>query len=145
MSIATTDLLNYLGTATELVVLALLVAAVYLSVVIRRPNTHWKIMGMATLLNLFSVVVLMVPVFISLAPGIGGGLGARGWAVLLHHALGLIGLALSLYLVGSYISAGKELRRCPTTRRSTHILMRLTFVFMILPLLMGLFLRFVAF
>jgi hypothetical protein len=87
----------------------------------------------------------MVPVFISLAPGIGGGLGTRGWVDLTHHSLGLIGLALSLYMMGSFISAGKDMKRCPTTRKSTHMLMLLTFVFMVLPLLIGLFLRIYSF
>jgi hypothetical protein len=145
LSIITTGLMNDLGTGVELAVLVLLVTAVYESKVKRRQRTHWQLMGAATFLNLAAVVVLMVPVFISLAPGIGGGLGMRGWVDLIHHSLGLIGLALSLYMIGSFISAGKELKRCPTTRKSTHMLMRLTFVFMVLPLLIGLFLRIYSF
>jgi hypothetical protein len=145
LSIITTDLMNDLGTGVELAVLGLLVVAVYMSRVKRRQRTHWQLMGAATLLNLAAVVFLMVPVFVSLAPGIGGGLGTRGWGVLLHHSLGLIGLALSFYMMGSFIAAGKDLKRCPTTKRSTHHLMQVTFVFMVLPLMTGFFLRLVVF
>ena len=141
----TTDLMNDIGTVVEIAVLALFAAALYESKVKRRPKTHWKLMGAATLVNLVSVVFLMVPFFIALAPGIGGGLGLRGWVDLLHHSLGLIGLALSIYLIGTFLASGKDMKRCPTTRRSTHHLMQLTFVFMVLPLSIGLFLRLVTF
>jgi len=145
VSIFSTDLMNQAGTGMEIVVLVLLVSAVYESKVRRKPKTHWKLMAVATMINLVSVVFLMVPVFISLAPGIGGGLGLRGWVDLLHHCLGLIGLALSVYLIGSFLAAGKDMKRCPITRRSTHLLMQLTFVFIILPLSIGLFQRLVTF
>lgn len=133
--------MNDIGTGVEIAVLALLVVALYESKVKHRPKTHWKLMAAATLINLVSVIFLMVPVFVSLAPGIGGGLGLRGWVDLFHHSLGLIGLALSAYLIGSFLAAGKDMKRCPTTRRSTHLLMQLTFVFILLPLSIGLLLR----
>ena len=145
LSIISTDLMNDIGTVVEIAVLALLAAALYESKVKRRPKTHWKLMAVATLVNLVSVVFLMVPVFVALAPGIGGGLGLRGWVDLLHHSLGLIGLALSIYLIGSFLASGNDMKRCPTTRRSTHRLMQLTFVFIVLPLSIGLFLRLVTF
>jgi hypothetical protein len=137
--------MNYIGTGVEVLVLALLAAAIYESKVKRRPKTHWKVMAAATIINLAAVVFLMVPVFISLAPGIGGGLGIRGWVDLLHHGLGLVGLTLSIYLIGTFIAAGKDIKRCPTARKSTHRLMQLTFVFMVLPLSIGLFLRLFTF
>jgi hypothetical protein len=137
--------MNVIGTLVEIVVLALLAAALYESRVRRRPKNHWKLMAAATLINLVSVIFLMVPVFIDLAPGIGGGLGLRGWVDLLHHSLGLIGLVLSIYLIGSFMASGQDMKRCPTTRRSTHRLMQVTFVFIVLPLLIGLFLRLVTF
>jgi hypothetical protein len=121
-----------------------LIAAVYFSKIRRLPKVHWKIMALATSINAASVVVLMVPMFIDLAPGIGGGLGNFGSVVLIHHGLGLIGLALSLYLIWSFLAAGRDMKRCPTTRRSTHRLMQLTYIFMLLPLFLGLILRFVA-
>ena len=137
--------MNEIGTLVEIAVLALLVTAVFESRVRRRPRNHWKLMAAATLVNLVSVIFLMVPVFIDLAPGIGGGLGLRGWVDLLHHSLGLIGLALSIFMIGSFLASGQDMKRCPTTRRSTHRLMQVTFVFIVLPLLIGLFLRLVAF
>jgi hypothetical protein len=145
LALVSIDLMNDIGTLVEITVLALLVAALYESKVRRRPKTHWKLMEAATLVNLVSVIFLMVPVFISLAPGIGGGLGLRGWVDLLHHSLGLIGLALSIYMIGSFLASGKDMKRCPTTRRSTHRLMQVTFVFIVVPLSIGLLLRLVAF
>ena len=73
-------------------------------------------MATATLLNIVTVVFLMVPVFIALAPGISGGfLGPRGGVDLLHHSLGLVGLALSVYMIGSFLANGRDMKRCPTT------------------------------
>jgi hypothetical protein len=146
VSILSTDVMNQVGTVMEIVVLALLLTAIYESRVRRRPRNHWKIMAAAVLINLLTVVFLMLPVFIALAPGISGGfLGPRGWVDLMHHGLGLIGLALSIYLIGSFLANGRDMKRCPTTRKSTHRLMQVTYVFMLLPLLIGLFLRLVNF
>jgi chromate transport protein ChrA len=146
VSILSTDMMNQVGAFMEIVVLALLLTAVYESRVRRRPRNHWKIMAAAVLLNLFTVLFLMVPVFIVLAPGIGGGfLGPRGSVDLLHHGLGLIGLVLSIYVIGSFLANGRDMKRCPTTRKATHRLMQVTYVFMVLPLLIGLFLRIYSF
>jgi hypothetical protein len=145
VSMLSTDVMNQLGSVMEIVVLTLLLASVYESKVRRRQRNHWMIMAAAVLINLLTVVFLMVPVFIALAPGIGGGLGMRGWVDLIHHSLGLIGLALSIYMMGSFLAAGREMKRCPTTRKSMHRLMQVTYVFMLLPLAIGLFLRFVTF
>jgi chromate transport protein ChrA len=146
VAILSTDTMNLIGTFMEIVVLALLLTAVYESRVRRRPRNHWKIMAAAVVLNLLTVVFLMVPVFIALAPGISGGfLGPRGTVDLVHHGLGLIGLALSIYVMGSFLANGKDMKRCPTTRKSTHRLMQVTYVFLLLPLVIGLFLRFVPF
>jgi chromate transport protein ChrA len=146
VSILSFDMMNQVGTVLEIVVLALLLTAIYESRVRRRPRNHWKIMAAAVLLNLLTVVFLMVPVFIVLAPGIGGGfLGPRGTVDLLHHALGLIGLALSIYVMGSFLANRGDMKKCPTTRKSTHRLMQITYVFLLLPLSIGLFLRLVPF
>lgn len=146
VSILSADMMNQIGTVMEIAVLALLLTAVYESRVKRRPRNHWKIMAAAVLLNVLTVVFLMVPVFIALAPGIGGGfLGPRGSVDLLHHGLGLIGLTLSIYVMGSFLANGRDMKRCPTTRKSTHRLMQITYVFLVLPLLIGLFLRIYSF
>ena len=146
MSILSTDMMNAVGTLMEILVLAILVYAVYESRFRRRPRVHWKLMATATLLNIVTVVFLMVPVFIALAPGISGGfLGPRGAVDLLHHSLGLIGLALSVYMIGSFLATGRDMKRCPTTRKSTHLLMIITYVFIVVPLGIGLFLRLVPF
>ena len=69
-------------------------------------------MATATLLNIVTVVFLMVPVFIALAPGISGGfLGPRGGVDLLPHSLGLVGLALSVYMIGSFLANGRDVKR----------------------------------
>ena len=50
-----------------------------------------------------------------------------------------------MVLLGNLAAVGKDVKHDPTTRRPTHLMMKLAFNFIITPLLIGLFLRSVTF
>jgi hypothetical protein len=61
----------------------------------------------------------------------------RAWVVIIHHTLGGIGVILSLFLTVQVTRALGHLARCPNATARGRLMMRLCFILLIGPLLMG--------
>jgi hypothetical protein len=140
-----TELMSWTGLLLEMIVLMLLICGVGAAKIMKDTKGHYKIQTLATFLNLFSVLFLMVPRFIELTRAyLDNGMDTRAWVVIFHHSIGGIGVVLSLYIVLKFAKAKGDMSRCPNTTSNERRLMISSYVLLIVPLLIGIILRLTA-
>jgi len=137
-----TELMSWTGLLLETIVLMLLICGVGAAKIMKDIKGHYQIQTLATFLNLFSVLFLMVPRFIDLTRAyLDDGMDTRAWVVIFHHSIGGIGVVLSLYIVLKFAKAKGDMSGCPNTTLNGRHLMISSYVLLIVPLLLGIILR----
>ena len=133
-----TEIFRWTSLLLEFIVLFLLIFGMAAVKGMKDVKGHYKLLALATALNLVAVLVLMVPRFWDLANGyVDYGMDQRAWAVIIHHILGAIGVVLSLILMVQFARARGNMARCPNATAKGRLMMRLCFFLLIIPLLMG--------
>lgn len=137
-----TEIMRWVSLLLEFIVLFLLIFGVVAAKIMKDVKGHYKLLALATALNLIAVLFLMVPRFWDMAAGyIDYGMDERAWVVIVHHTLGGIGVILSLILMVQFARARGNMARCPNATAKGKLLMRLCLIFLIIPLMMGIVLR----
>jgi ACR3 family arsenite efflux pump ArsB len=129
----------------EFMVLFPLIFGMVAAKIMKDVKGHYKLLAVATVLNIIAVLFLMVPRFWDMAAGhVDHGMDQCAWAVIVHHTLGGFGVILSLILMVQFARARGNMARCPNATARGRLLMRLCLIFLIVPLLMGVGLRLTA-
>ena len=97
----------------------------------RNFQKHKMIMSSATLLNIVSLVLVMLPSFYSIVSGISfATISSTSSIIIFHHSIGLIVLVLALLVI---------LRGCRSIIKNTRILMITIFTLWTITYFLGLF------
>lgn len=133
-----TEIFRWTSLLLEFIVLFLLIFGMAAVKGMKDVKGHYKLLAMATTLNLVAVLFLMAPRFWDLAAVyVDYGMDLRAWAIIIHHTIGAIGVVLSLILMVQFARARGNLARCPNATAKGRLMMRLGYIFLIVPLLMG--------
>ncbi len=128
--------LGLLDLILSIMVLLLVAVATYVQRVRYKVRTHAVMMAVAWALNLSLIVLIMLPAFDTIS-SVGFGVDWRFEALLVHHLLGLVALASSTLLVGSWLVRGRRPNSCIGAPQNKRLIMRVTLVSWVLALVLG--------
>ncbi|MBI0582957.1 MAG: hypothetical protein ISF22_01885 [Methanomassiliicoccus sp.] len=124
----------------QLIILLLLVLGGALMKFWKNLRLHPIVLTLATVLNIASVVLVMLPSTRRALPGSWDNIDMAFGLLLVHHSIGLVALAFSVVLVGGWLLSGRKPNGCPGSAKNKKWIMRITFSTWALSLILGIFL-----
>ena len=118
----------------QISILILLLAGIAIAKLKRKFNRHGALMGIALALNTISIIVVMLPSFLSFS-GLFANLSTPAAVVITHAILGVLVEVLGIWLVVNWIGRRGNIKSCVGKKN----LMRVTLLLWFLELIIGIY------
>jgi len=118
----------------QISILILLIAGISIARLKHKFNRHGALMGIAIILNTISIIIVMLPSFLSFS-GLFADLSTPAAIVITHAILGVLVEVLGIWLVANWIFRRKNIRGCVGKKN----LMRATLLLWSIELFVGIY------